>query len=78
MRKLIRWLAKKAGVTTSYHVAAVYQQDSHVSTTTVSMTVTMRPWLHVDSYRDLVEFVRKESPRAATIPTITSITRLGA
>lgn len=79
MKNLIRRLAKRAGVTTAYHVAALYQEDSHMSTSTLSMTVTLRPWLHVDNYLELVEYLHSQAVRPTKeMPVITSITKLGA
>jgi hypothetical protein len=78
MNKLIRWLAKRAGVATDYHVAALYTQDGHMGTSTLSMTVTLRPWLHRDNYRELVEYLHTQATRATpAMPVITSITKLG-
>ena len=75
MRKLIRIVAKRVGVETSYHVAAEFGiADGHA---TISMTVTMTPWIHVDNYKDLVNYVHTKATRAKATPTITSITRLG-
>lgn len=78
MKKLVRKLARRFGVTTDYHVSAIYRQDSHIGTSTLSMTVTMRPWLHVDNYRDLVEYLHTQATRSTPdMPSITSITKLG-
>ncbi len=79
MKNLIRKIAKLAGMATDYHVAAMYWQDSHMSSTTMSMTVTLRPWLHSDNYMELIDFLHKQATRpTADMPVITSITKLGA
>jgi hypothetical protein len=77
MRKLLRRVAHWLGITTSYHVAATYQQDSHVGFSVLAITVTMRPWLHADNYNELVEFIKNQATRPASTPSITSITKLG-
>lgn len=79
MRNLIRQVAKRAGVATSYHVAALYHQDSHMNMSTLSMTVTLLPWLHIDNYRELVEYLHTQATRPTKdMPVIVSITKLGA
>ena len=77
MRKLLRRFAHWLGYTTSYHVSATYQQDSHVGFSVLAMTVTMRPWLHVDNYTELVNYIKSEATRPASTPSITSVTKLG-
>lgn len=75
MRKLIRTVAKRLGVKTGYHVSAEFKiADGHA---TISMTVTVTPWIHVDNYKDLVDYVHTKATGAEATPTITSITRLG-
>lgn len=78
MRKTLRTVAHWLGFSTGYHVAAIYKQDSHMSTSVISMTVTIRPWLHADNYRDLMDYVKSQAVRPAEMPSITSITKLGA
>jgi len=78
MKNVLRRLAKRLGWNAAYHVAATYTRDSHVGFSTISMTVTVRPWLHVDNYKELVEYVHGECGERASKPTITSITKLGA
>jgi hypothetical protein len=78
MRKLLRRLASLIGWRTSYHVAATYQQDSHVGWSVLSMTCEVTPWLHADNYAELMDYVKAKATRPASMPTITSITRLGA
>ena len=41
------------------------------------MTVTMRPWLHIDNYMELVNYIKSEATRPASTPSITSVTKLG-
>ena len=77
MRKFIRRFALWLGVVTEYHVSATYSQDSHIGFSTMSLTVAIKPWLHGDNYKELVEFVNKEATRPSSTPTITSITKLG-
>lgn len=77
MRRVIRKLAHKLGWTTSYHVYATYTRDSHIGFTALSMTCSIRPWLHRDNYRELMDLVSVESPQASSTPSITSITKLG-
>lgn len=58
-------------------MSATYQQDSHVGFSVISMTVTMRPWLHIDNYMELVNYIKSEATRPASTPSITSVTKLG-
>lgn len=37
----------------------------------------MRPWIHVDNYAELMDFIKREATRPASAPSITSITKLG-
>jgi hypothetical protein len=76
-RTTLRALAKKLGMSTSYHVAAVYTQDSHMSESIISMTITVKPWLHVDNYAEIVAYVKTQATRCVDTPNITSVTRLG-
>lgn len=78
MKKFLRWLGRKCGVSTWYHVAAIYQQDSHIGSSVMSLTCRVTPWLHEDNYRELVNYVKSQAERPTTTPSITSITRLGA
>ena len=78
MRKQIRAAARWLGFFSVYHVCADYQRDSHIGTSTISMTVRVRPWLHEDNYRELMEYVESQAHRPAKMPSITSITKLGA
>lgn len=79
MRKTLRRVARRLGIATTYHVAALYHQDSHMSTSTLSMTVTLLPWLHADNYRELIEYLHTQATRPTKeMPVITSITKLGA
>ncbi len=77
MKKFLRWIGRKCGVSTWYHVAAIYQQDSHISSSVMSLTVKVAPWIHEDNYCEVVDFVKTQATRPATTPSITSITRLG-
>ena len=77
MKKFLRWLGKKLGFSTCYHVAATYQQDSYMNTSVMSLTVRVAPWIHEDNYCEVVDFVKTQATRPATTPSITSITRLG-
>ncbi len=78
-RHTLRRLACAIGWRTTYHVAALYHQDSHVSASTLSMTVTLRPWLHADNYRALAQYLHTQATRPTpALPVITSITKLGA
>lgn len=77
MKKALRFIARFVGWTTSYHVAAAYQQDSHVGWSVLSLTVTARPWIHEDNYIQLLEAVKSEAERPTRMPSITSITKLG-
>ncbi len=78
MRKQLRTVAYWLGVSTAYHVAASYKQDSHIGMSVISMTVRIRPWLHDDNYRELMDYIKSQAVRAAEMPSITSITKLGA
>lgn len=77
IRTLIRRIARRLGVTTCYHVAAAYQRDSYVGLSVLSLTVTVKPWLHTDNYRELVDYVQSQAIRPNNTPNITSITKLG-
>lgn len=41
------------------------------------MTCVVKPWLHADNYRELIDYVAGKCPEAKSTPCITSITRLG-
>ena len=73
LRTAARQIAKSIGIATNYHVAWVVTIPA--GSAIGSMTVTMRPWLHIDNYHDLVEYIRDEQ-KSETRPTITSITKL--
>jgi hypothetical protein len=77
MRKTLRRVAHRLGWATSYHVAATYNSDIH-GFSVISLTVDVRPWLHTDNYKELVDYVESRTERIAGRPTITSITKLGA
>lgn len=77
LRRLVRWLATKAGWRTSYHVAATYPLSDHLGYGTMSLTVAVRPWIHRDNYRSLVEYLREQASGCKGTPNITSITKLG-
>lgn len=77
-RRALRRLAHALGWSTSYHVAATYNRDSHVGFSVISMTVSVRPWLHADNYSELVDYVKTQADRIVGTPSITSITKLGA
>lgn len=77
MKKTIRKIAHFIGWSTTYHVSATYQQDSHMSTSILSMTVNIKPWLHQDNYIELVDYIKGECTRTVTKPVITSITKIG-
>ena len=66
------------GWSTDYHVAATYTSDNHIGLSTIALTVSMRPWLHRDNYRALMEYVQSECDQPNAMPTITSVTKLGA
>ena len=74
----LRRLARALGWSTSYHVAATYNRDSHIGFSVISMTVSVRPWLHADNYSELVAYVKTQAERPVGTPSITSITKLGA
>lgn len=77
MRKLLRKVAKRLGMSTWYHVAAVYQQDSHIGSATISMICRISPWVNDANYTDLVEYVKSKSTGATATPSIVSVTKLG-
>lgn len=78
MRTLIRRLAAKAGYSTSYHVAATYNRDSHMGYSVLSMTVSVKPWIHRDNYAEVVAYVKTQATGCIGEPNITSLTKLGA
>lgn len=73
MRRLIRNVAKALGVSTDYHVAGTWSGG------TIDMTVTIKPWLHADNFKELRDFVADELKHQAlgVKPNIVNITRLG-
>jgi hypothetical protein len=77
MKKALRWLGRKLGIATWYHVAGTYQRDSHMGTAVISLTVYVRPWIHEDNYPEVVAYVESQADKPKTTPCITSITRLG-
>ena len=76
MRILLRWIGRKCGMTTWYHIAAMYPLPN--GSATMSMTCEVRPWLHSDNYQELVAYVKAQADSTTTTPNIVSITRLGA
>lgn len=78
MKRLMRWLAHKVGYSTSYHVAASFQQEGHLGTSIISMTIVVRPWAHVDNYREIVDYVASKATGCVKTPSITSLTKLGS
>jgi len=77
-RHALRRLAYAIGWSTSYHVAATYNRDSHIGFSVISMTVSVRPWLHADNYSELMAYVKKQAEQPVGTPSITSVTKLGA
>lgn len=78
MKNFIRSIAKAIGIKTNYHVACLYSRDSHVSTITMSSTVTVKPWLHPDNYIEIVKCLHEEAIRPTKeMPIIVSITKIG-
>jgi hypothetical protein len=75
MRKLLRWLAQKCGMKTSYHVAATYPLAGG-GFATLSCVCSVRPWLHEYNYNELSAYV-KTLTDSDVKPNIVSITRLG-
>ena len=78
MKKHIRAIAEWLGMSTSYHVAATYNRDSHTGFSVISLTVDVKPWIHADNYREVVDYVGSKAERIVGSPTITSITKLGS
>jgi hypothetical protein len=76
MRKLLRWVGKKCGMVTWYHVAATYPVQFGYAT--MSLTCYVRPWLHADNYQELVAYVAMHADTKEAKPNIVSLTRLGA
>ena len=77
MRRAIRQIAYWLNWSTSYHVAAQYTRDSHVGFSVISLTVQMRPWLHRENYDALMNYVHSECVKPSSMPSITSVTKLG-
>lgn len=77
MKAFIRKVAKTLGWSTCYHVSATYPRDSHVGFSVISLTVTVKPWIHSDNYREVVDFVEAKADRPSSTPSIISITKLG-
>ena len=79
MRKLLRRLASLFCLTSSYHVSAWYFDNAKSSKSTLSMTVTIRPWLNVDNYDELMKLLQAEAKlQEPDMLIITCITKLGA
>ena len=76
MRTLLRWIGRKCGLGTWYHVAATYPLPSGYAT--MSLTCSVRPWLHADNYPELVAYVATQAGADGVKPNIVSLTRLGA
>ena len=77
MRTLLRWIGRKLGMTTWYHIAATYPLGGG-GYATLSCTCGIAPWLHHENYQDLVAYVKTQADNKAATPNIVSITRLGA
>lgn len=77
-RRALRRLAYALGWSTTYHVAATYNRDSHIGFSVMSMTVSVRPWLHADNYSELVAYLKANAAQCVGTPNITSLTKLGA
>lgn len=79
IRKAIRQAFKVGGFKTSYHVSATY--PTKTGTATLSMTVTIRPWLNLSNYMGLIDLVKSEADSSTNIPTntpnIVCVTKLG-
>lgn len=78
MKTMIRRFAKWVGWSTTYHVAAQYNRDSHIGWSVISLTINVSPWIHRENYKEIVDFVGSEAEKIVGSPTITSITKLGA
>ena len=76
MRKLLRWICRRLGMRTWYHVAATYQ-DSSRGQHIMSTTVYISPWLHIGNYDELMEYLQAKERSNGSPVAITSITRLG-
>jgi hypothetical protein len=76
MRTLLRWIGRKLGVRTWYHVSATYPLSGGGSAT-MSCTLSVRPWLHSDNFSELVDFMKTQASYKNETPAIVSITRLG-
>jgi hypothetical protein len=75
MRTLLRWMGSKLGMVTWYHISATYPlPNGHA---TMSLTCSVRPWLHVENYPELVAYVATQAHVAGAKPNIICITRLG-
>ena len=77
VKKTIRKVAYMLGFVTEYHVAAIYNRDSHFGFSIISLQLSIRPWLHKDNYQELVDYVNEKATNPSSTPSITSITRLG-
>lgn len=77
MRTAIRKFARWIGWSTTYHVAGTYTMEAHTGWSTISLVLTVRPWINEETYREVVEYVKSKAINPTTTPTITSITKLG-
>ena len=75
-RRLLRWTGRKLGLVTWYHVTATYPVSGGKAA--LSLTCSVRPWLHHDNFLDLVEYVDSQAgTEKGGKPNIVSLTRLG-
>lgn len=71
-----RNLAMMFGAETHYHVAASYtRQDG--SSSCISMTIKVKPWIHPDNYKEVSDFMGKHANFPKGDVCVTSITKLG-
>lgn len=77
MKKAIRAIAKLIGWSTDYHVSANYAPASGSGWCTVSMAITVIPWIHVANFKDVVKHVEAAAENPVSTPVIISITKIG-
>ena len=71
----IYWIAKWIGWRTSYHICCTYPA-ANGGMAIMDMTITVKPWITRQSMDEVRAFLHKEAG-SKSIPSITSITRIG-
>jgi hypothetical protein len=60
MKKLISWICKMLGIETYYLVTAIHK-DANGSISLLTYTCSVTPWIHIDIYKELLEYTQKQT-----------------